>query len=405
MILEYFKIGIKNIRSRKIRSWLTMLGIFIGIAAIVALLSLGQGLRNAIDEQFEKMGRDKIIITPGQDFGFGSVAGQEILTEDDRDLIKKINGVDITSGFLYKTVEVKYKNEAGTTFVTGIYTTGEETEVMKSMQNWKTAEGRDLSKTDRYKVSVGCEVIKDKGLFKKGVALKETIELLGKEFRVIGAISCVGNKQDDTQLFIPIDTARDLFGEPDKLDMIFVKIKEGYTPKLVADKISEKMRKDRDLKKGEENFQVQTSEQLIEVFGSILGIIEAVLVGIAAISLLVGGIGIMNTMYTSVLERTREIGVMKAIGARRRTILTIFLIESGLMGAVGGMIGVIIGFMISYGVELGAKLAGFSYLSVKISPWLVLFGISFAFIVGSAAGLLPAIQATKLEVADALRYE
>lgn len=405
MILEYFKIGIQNIRSRKMRSWLTMLGIFIGIAAIVALLSLGQGLRNAIDEQFEMMGRDKIMITPGQNFGFGGVAGQEILTEDDRDLIEKVNGVDITSGFLYKTVEVKYKNEVKTTFVTGIYTSGEETEVMKSMQNWKTAEGRDLSKTDIYKVSVGCEVTKDKGLFKKGVALKETIELLGKEFRVIGAISCVGNKQDDTQLFIPIDTARDIFDEPDKLDMIFVKIKEGYTPKLVAEKIEDKMRKDRDLKKGEENFQVQTSEQLIEVFGSILSIIEAVLVGIAAISLLVGGIGIMNTMYTSVLERTREIGVMKAIGARRRTILTIFLIESGLMGAVGGIIGVILGFVISYSVELGAKIAGFSYLSVKISPWLVLFGISFAFIVGSAAGLLPAIQATKLEAVDALRYE
>jgi putative ABC transport system permease protein len=165
------------------------------------------------------------------------------------------------------------------------------------------------------------------------------------------------------------------------------------------------MRRDRDLKEGEENFAVQTSEQLIEVFGSILAIIQIVLVGIAGISLLVGGVGIMNTMYTSVMERTREIGIMKAIGARRRYILALFLIESGLMGAVGGVIGVIFGLMIAFTVEFIAKTSGFVYLNVQISPWLVLFGVGFAYIVGSVAGILPAIKAIKMQAVDALHFE
>ncbi len=402
---EYFKLGFKNLKNRKLRSWLTMLGIIVGIAAIVALVSLGQGLQNAVDEQFEKMGRDKILVTPGQDMGFGGSAGQVILTEDDRDMIKNVVGVDVTSGFLYKSMAVNYKNEQSSAFVMGVFTSGEEIEVVKSMQNWKTEHGRDLSKTDKYKILVGCEVLKDKGLFKNGASVKENLEIEGKSFRIVGAISCMGNKQDDTQLYIPMDVAREIFDEPKKLDIIFIKIKAGYSPELVADKINEKMRRDRDLKEGEENFGVQTSEQLIESFGVILNIVQAVLVGIAAISLIVGGVGIMNTMYTSVLERTREIGVMKAIGARRRTILKLFLIESGMMGAVGGAIGVVFGMMIAYGVEIGAKVAGFSYLHVTLSPGLIIFSIVFSFVIGSAAGLLPAIRATKLQAVDALHYE
>ena len=131
MIIEFFKLGLKNLKNRKLRSWLTMLGVFIGIAAIIALLSLGQGLKNAIDEQFESMGRDKIMITPGQSLGLDASVGQVILSEDDRDLVNGIVGVDITSGFLYKAIPVKYKTEQKTVFVMGVYTTGEEIEVVK----------------------------------------------------------------------------------------------------------------------------------------------------------------------------------------------------------------------------------------------------------------------------------
>jgi putative ABC transport system permease protein len=405
MILEFFKLGLKNLKNRKLRSWLTMLGVFIGIAAIIALLSLGQGLKNAIDEQFESMGRDKIMITPGQSLGLDASAGQLILSEDDRDLVNGIIGVDITSGFLYKAIPVKYKAEQQTVFVMGVYTTGEEIEVVKSMQSWEILEGRELSKTDKYKALVGCLYAKDDGVFEKGISLKENVEILEKNFRVVGFMTCIGNNQDDSNVYIPMDVAREIFNEPDKLDMLFVKVKEGFSPQLVADKVNTKMRRDRDLKEGEENFSVQTSEQLIEVFGSILAIIQFVLVGIAGISLLVGGIGITNTMYTSVLERTREIGLMKAIGARRRYILVLFLIESGLMGAVGGIIGVIFGLAIAFGVELFAKASGFVYLNVQVSPWLVLFGVGFAYIVGSIAGLLPAIKAIKMQAVDALHYE
>jgi putative ABC transport system permease protein len=405
IFFEFFKLGFKNLKNRKLRSWLTMLGIFIGIAAIIALLSLGQGLSNSINEQFEQMGRDKIMVTPGQGLGLDGSAGQVILTEDDKDLVDGIIGVDITSGFLYKAIPVKYKTEQQTVFVMGVYTTGEEIEVVKSMQSWEILEGRELSKTDRYKALVGCLYAQDEKIYSKSISLKENIEILGQTFRVIGFMSCVGNNQDDSNVYIPMDIARELFEEPDKMDMLFVKVKPGFSPQLVADKIITKMRRDRDLKEGEENFAVQTSEQLIEVFGSILAIIQIVLVGIAGISLLVGGVGIMNTMYTSVMERTREIGIMKAIGARRRYILALFLIESGLMGAVGGVIGVIFGLMIAFTVEFIAKTSGFVYLNVQISPWLVLFGVGFAYIVGSVAGILPAIKAIKMQAVDALHFE
>ncbi|MEM4247591.1 MAG: ABC transporter permease, partial [Candidatus Woesearchaeota archaeon] len=177
-------------------------------------------------------------------------------------------------------------------------------------------------------------------------------------------------------------------------------------PEEVADNIEKAIRRDRHQKEGREDFSVQSSTELIESFMKVLFIIQAVFVGIAAISLLVGGIGIMNTMYTAVLERTREIGVMKAIGARNKDILALFLIESGFLGAAGGIIGIIIGSGISKIVEVAVNAQyGANTILAVFPPYLLVGALLFSFGVGAVSGLLPARRASKLKPVDALRYE
>ena len=158
-------------------------------------------------------------------------------------------------------------------------------------------------------------------------------------------------------------------------------------------------------KRDDENFQVLSASQIAEQINSVLGIIQVVLIGIAAISLVVGGIGIMNSMYTSVLERTKEIGIMKSIGARNSDILMLFLLESGFIGLIGGVFGVLLGSGIGILVGKAAASAGYGILKIKISFGLIMFGLAFAIIIGMISGALPARQASKLKPVDALRYE
>jgi putative ABC transport system permease protein len=199
---------------------------------------------------------------------------------------------------------------------------------------------------------------------------------------------------------------KEVFGIKDEYSIIVVQVRDINQINDVAEKIKEVMRKDRDEKKGQEDFSVQTPEQAISSVKTILNIINAIVIGIAAISLIVGGIGIMNTMYTSVLERTREIGIMKAIGARNRDVLLIFLIESGLLGLVGGAIGIGIGFSIGKIVEYAAGVyLGTTLLRAVFPIELILGSLAFSFFIGMLSGVLPAFQASRLKPVEALRYE
>ena len=238
-------------------------------------------------------------------------------------------------------------------------------------------------------------------MFDKEVRLKSKLEINGEEFRVVGIMKEIGNAQDDNSINIPLDAYRDAFNEPDHVDIIIAQAKEGVNIPETQKKLERELKKARD----DENYQVLTAEQIAQQINNILGVVQIVLIGIAAISLVVGGIGIMNSMYTSVLERTREIGIMKSIGAKNKNILTIFLIESGLLGLVGGLFGVAIGIGIGQIVTLAAKQGGYGFLKVPISPTIILFGLGFAFIVGMASGTLPAVKASRLNPVDALRNE
>ncbi|PIN77102.1 ABC transporter permease [Candidatus Woesearchaeota archaeon CG10_big_fil_rev_8_21_14_0_10_34_12] len=404
MILDFLKLSLNNLRRRKLRSWLTMLGIFIGIAAVVALISLGQGLQAAINEQFQQLGSDKIIIQSKTMGPPGSATSKSIiLTDKDLKIIENVRGVKWAIGILMKSGQVVSKRESNIVFEIGINPS--DLKLLKEIQSFEIIDGRDLKEGDKYKAVVGYNHIYG-DLWNKPISIGSAIEIDRIEFKVVGVIKKVGNPYDDSAVYVSKDILREILDAGNEESEIIVKTAERFEPSSVADAIKRKLRQLRNEKEGQETFSVQTSDQLLQTFSTIFGIVQAVLVGIAAISLLVGGIGIMNTMYTSVLERTKEIGTMKAVGAKNSDILLIFLMESGLLGLVGGAIGVAIGFGLGKSTEYIAGVYLGSSLLRAVFPWYLILGaLMFSFVIGSLSGALPAIQASKLKPVDALRYE
>ncbi len=402
MIGEYFTLAIKNITKKGVRSWLTMFGIFVGIAAVVSLISLGQGMEDAVMDQFSQMGFDTVMIMPGSSWGtsFGSVK----LSDDDEKLVKNVRGVDELAPMISKLSKVTFKKEVAYTFVSGV-PYDDRFSVFENMQGLNLKAGNKPGPNEKTKVLIGYLMAKGDVFENKEVQVGDKIDIEGTEFKVAGILSKIGNEQDDSQILIPIDTAKDVFNE-DGYDAFMAKTKQGFDPAEVAEDIRYRMRRDRDQKVGEEDFNVQTSEQLMESVGGVLSAVSSVLVGIAMISLMVGGIGIMNTMYTSVLERTAEIGVMKAIGARNQDIKMMFLVESGVLGVVGGVVGVMIGLAMSKTVEYYASISlKNEMLQASMAPELIIGAIGFSFIVGCISGVFPAMRAAKLKPVEALRYE
>jgi len=406
MMLDFLKLSLNNLRRRKLRSWLTMIGIFIGIAAVVSLISLGQGLQDYISEQFEILGADKITIIGKAGFLVSPLASElssKPLTKKDVELVEKIKGVEVASGLLIKSLEVEFKNNKKNVLVSGI----EPDKYKKIFEgSYNIEEGRDLKKKDKGKLVIGYNTAnKD---FGKKIRVGEKLVIQGRKFEVIGILEKIGSSSDDSSIIMTLDSLRELIKEKEIMSMIFVKVKKGENVSRVAERIEKQMKKDRHEKLSEEpqTFSVQTSEQILKTFQKIFSVVQAVLIGIASISLLVGGVGIMNTMYTSVLERTKEIGTMKAIGAKNNQILFLFLLESGLLGLVGGMIGVGLGIGLAKGAEFAAaKIWGSNLLRASLNPLIIVGALIFSFVIGSLSGMLPAKQAASLKPVDALRWE
>lgn len=403
MIVDYFKFAVQGLISRKIRSWLTMLGIFVGIAAVVALISLGQGFQMAINDQFARIGSNRIVIVPGARFmgpgGSGIVIAK--LLEDDVDVVGDVRGVELASGIFQKTAKIEFNDEVKYISVQGFSSDDDTRRLIENTAFLDVDHGRQIRGGDTYAVVLGYAVAND--YFEKEIKNRDKILIDDYEFTVVGVQKKAGTMMHDLVIRIPIDTARDIFEEPDEVSMIFALTKDEFDPFDVSQDIRKDLRKHRDVEEDEEDFSVQTAQQTISAMNTILNVIQVVLIGIASISLVVGGIGIMNTMYTSVLERHREIGIMKAIGAKNSDILLIFLIESGLLGIVGGLIGLALGLGMSFGVAVVAELADVATLTPYVSFTMIIAALSFSFIVGSVSGVMPAMQAARLNPVDALR--
>jgi putative ABC transport system permease protein len=401
---EFFKIAITNLGHRKFRAYLTMIGIFIGITAVVAIISLGQGLQVAIQEQFEEMGTDKIYIQPGTSALGGSTA--VIMDESDLRVIERTSGVIDVTGMAYKNARIQVKDEEVFGLVIGI--DYEKSDLWNQLQAQNIEQGRLIQKGETTKAFAGFDFMQDKRIVDRALQLGSKVTVNGQSFDIVGFQEDFGNSGDNQQLQITAEAYERIFGErvEDEYAMIVAKIDTADDPNAIADRVEKALRSHRDVDEGDEDFTLQTAEEFLDSFNDVLGIVNVVIVGIAAISLVIGGIGIMNTMYTAVVERTQEIGIMKAIGARNGDILSIFLIESGLLGFVGGLVGVVIGLAISKLVEVGGEIAfGSPYLKAWWSWELIAAALAFSFLVGAFSGLAPAYQASKQQPVESLRYE
>jgi putative ABC transport system permease protein len=404
MLKDYLLIAFGSMQKRFLRTSLTMLGIFIGIAAVVALISLGQGMQNAINAQFAGIGSDKIIIQAAT-AGMGPPGANSAssIGKHDLDIISQTAGVKASFGRLLRSVSADFQGESENLFVASTPDAEPDRQLSIDTNTLRVDQGRMLKSADRGKLVVGNNVWAGKQ-FAKEMTVGSKIFLNGKQFDIVGLMPKIAINID-MAVFMNEEDAREILGEKDKFSMIVAQVAPGEDISKVADRISRAMRRDRHQKEGYEDFTIQTSEEIIASVNTILGVVQAVFIGIALISLLVGGIGIMNTMYTAVLERKRDIGVMKAIGARNSDVMLIFLLESGLLGLTGGIIGVLIGAGLSKSVELIAK--GIIGNLIQASfPWYLIAGaLAFSFTIGVISGTFPAMQASRLPPVEALRGE
>lgn len=407
-IAEYFRIALTNLSNRKFRAYLTMIGIFIGITAVVAIISLGQGLQVAIDDQMAILGSDKIFLTPGTSL-LGSMNTAAKLTDRDRQVVDRTPGVQDSLAFGFRIGQIQHKDEEHYAMVVAAtLDEGGDALFREMLGEEYLMEGRLIEDGDSYKAYVAYDYTQDKRVFNRGLRLGDTLTINEQKFDIVGFQKKVGNSGDDQTIYISADAYERVFDErvEDELMQVIIRVTEGEDPSLIAERIKKDLRSSRGLSEGDEDFSIETADDMIASFNQILLIVNAVIVGIAAISLVIGGIGIMNTMYTAVVERTQEIGIMKAIGARNSSIMIIFLIESGLLGLVGGIIGVAFGLGISYATEFfGGIWLGSPYIKAWWSWGLIFAALAFSFITGTASGLAPAWQASKKKPVESLRYE
>ena len=394
MLQDYVRFAWNGIMNRGLRSWLTILGIVIGVAAIISLITVGQGMQNSIQEQFEKLGIRNIRIVPGSLSGPPSaffVLDNEIIDRTEAvDVVEYVDKVMIGSGVL------EFNNQEK--FVTVMGYDAALADKGFADVDVNAESGRLFLPGDRGVLVAGSNV--GENFFDRKINAKNKVLINDEKFRVIGIFSKTGTGIDD-RIYIPLKDARNLFNRPNDINVLVVKVKDGIAIEDAQKVIERELLRNFD----DEDFDILTPEQILKEINAILGAVQSVVAGIATISLLVGAVGIMNSMFTSVLERTRDIGLMKAVGARNSNIAAIFFAEAGIMGVIGGVLGILLGTALAYGVGFAAKAAGFPLLSIRLDPVIVIAALLISFLVGAIAGLLPALQAARLRPVDALRYE
>lgn len=401
---EYFNIAVRNIRTRSLRSFLTILGIVIGVFLIISLLSLSEGLKSTINQQLQAMGGEMVMVMPGSDEDLltSMMFGGAKLQKEDIEAIKKAEGVDKVLGFSYTGAIARFKEESKQIAIAGYDPWKEGLDILSIFQGWSLTEGRWPSKGNE--VLIGSQVATE--IFSKEVKAGSEITIKGRKFQVAGVLDSLGSKQDDSMVYMDMKVYQDVTGEKrGTAAYAMVKLEDGVDENAVAQKIEEALSETRKRRSGtdEADFSVITSEKMGAIAGNILGIIQMVIFAFASIAIIVGGIGITNSMFTSVRERTKEIGIMKAIGAKNSAILLIFLFEAGIVGLIGGIGGTLLGSLLAKGIEFYGQVHPVFYFTASVNLGLVVFGLVFSFIIGCVSGVLPARTAAKLKPVDALR--
>lgn len=403
-MLDLFKIAFKNLRGKKLRSWLTLVGIFIGIAAVVSLIGLGSGLQNAITSQFGSASTDLLTIQAGGLTNAGPPGSGVInpLTLDDAKAISQLPDVDMAIPRLVSTMKVEFNDRLMIIFSISM-PDGRQRTFVEENQDLVVKSGRLLKDGDSDKVVLGSNFDSNTNVFLKKINIGDKITINDKKLEVVGILKKRGSFIVDSAAFINEAKQRDLIGNKNNADLIAVKVKDKNKIDKTANEIENLLRKRRNVKVGDEDFTVQTPAAALATLKQIIFGIEIFVYIIASISVIVGALGIINTMLTAVLERTNQIGIMKAIGAKNSDIFFLFFFESGLLGLVGGIIGVIIGTLASYSGTLAINGLIGSSSNPSISFPLIFFALLGSFLIGSAAGIVPALRAARKHPVDALR--
>ena len=393
-----------SISGNKVRSFLTVLGIVIGVMAVVIMVAVGETVEKQITDSFSSLGTNTIMIRAGvARMGGVRTGNMQTLTIQDAEYIAQLYDVAAISPVQTSGAQVVYGNKNLSTSIMGVYPAYTDVQNIEIEQGtfFDNAAVRNAA---TYAV-VGPETAEELGLPKNPVG--ETIRIQNTPLTIIGITKAKGDSAMgslDDMVLIPITTLKKrIQGSrfPNSVQMITLKLKSDSDNNMVIDQITEILRERHNLKDDvEDDFQIMDMKQIMETMTTVTGYLKLLLIAIAAVSLLVGAIGIMNMMLVSVAERTREIGIRKAIGAREKQIIIQFLSESILISFIGSMAGLLLGIGLSQGV--GRFMMGYN---VPFSAWPVILSVTVAVVVGLASGVVPALKAAKLNPIDSLRYE
>jgi putative ABC transport system permease protein len=408
-ILGLLRVAMRALAVNKLRSALTMLGIIIGVAAVIVMIAVGAGAQARVEEQIRSLGSNLLLILSGTTtaggvrMGFGS---NLTISEDDAAAIPREIPQTMSAPALRGTAQVVWGNQNWSTVIFGV------TPEYIDVRQWELAAGRLFDTTDMVGATKVCLIGQTvaRQLFGGTDPIGQAIRIRRVPFTVIGVLetkgqSMMGTDQDDL-ILMPISTARKRvlgasnLAKQRSVGTIWVKVAEGYDMKTAEEQVRALLRQRHRLQPGQDDdFSLRNLEEVAATQEASSRVLALLLAAVASVSLVVGGIGIMNIMLVSVTERTREIGLRMAVGARTRDILGQFLVEAVTLSLIGGLVGVVLGMGAAFGV---AQLAGWR---IVVAPQAVLLAVAFAFVIGVFFGFYPARKAARLNPVEALRFE
>jgi putative ABC transport system permease protein len=433
-LADILKLSLNSLTHRGLRSWLTILGIIVGVAAVIAMLSIGAGMSQSMKAQMSNFGADVLTVSTGRTRAFGPESGftdrfqpggssgptiitrttsqsttTPTLTDTDILAISTAPGVESVSGIISGRATVQYLAQTVTVSVEGV-----EPSAWNTMTTSTLASGRFLESGESTNVLIGNGVAN--GMFDYNLTVDNQIRIGSKTFTIVGILAESGTGSfggDDRTIFMTIQAAREIVTDVgnNEYSSIQVKVIDTNAVDQTITNVEQVLYTSRMVTADTADFTVTSPTSMLETIQSTMATLTFFLTGIAAISLLVGAIGIANTMFMSVMERTRLIGILKSIGTRNSEIMKLFLAESGIIGLMGGLLGIFLGFIV-VGIisNVGFNIMGMGRIGTNtsvaiVTPELILFALVFSTVIGIVSGLIPARKAANLQVVEAMRSE